>query len=43
MCIRDSASRGRLLSIVARLDSPPTRILEGDDLSPGEMRKLLLA
>ncbi|MBS6975244.1 MAG: ABC-F family ATP-binding cassette domain-containing protein [Eggerthellaceae bacterium] len=37
------AERGRLLSIVARLDSPPARILEGDDLSPGEVRKLLLA
>lgn len=41
--VLEPASRGRLLSIVARLDSPPTRILEGDDLSPGEMRKLLLA
>lgn len=41
--VLEPASRGRLLSIVARLDSPPARILEGDDLSPGEMRKLLLA
>lgn len=38
-----SAERGRLLSIVARLDSPPTRILDGDRLSPGEVRKLMLA
>lgn len=37
------AERGRLLSIVARLNSPPARILEGDDLSPGELRKLMLA
>ncbi|MEA5020236.1 MAG: ATP-binding cassette domain-containing protein [Gordonibacter sp.] len=38
-----STERGRLLSIVAGLNSPPARILEGDDLSPGELRKLLLA
>lgn len=38
-----SSDRGRLLSIVARLDSPPERILGGDELSPGEMRKLMLA
>lgn len=38
-----SAERGRLLSIVARLDSPPERLLGGDELSPGEMRKLMLA
>lgn len=37
------AERGRLLSIVARLDSPPSRILDGDRLSPGEVRKLMLA
>ncbi len=37
------AERGRLLSIAARLDSPPERILSGDDVSPGEARKLLLA
>ncbi|RDB62376.1 ABC transporter ATP-binding protein [Gordonibacter sp. 28C] len=39
----NSTDQGRLLSIVARLDSPPERILGGDELSPGEMRKLMLA
>lgn len=34
---------GRVLSIVARLNSPPSRILSGDELSPGELRKLMLA
>lgn len=38
-----SADRGRVLSIVARLNSEPERILEGGDVSPGEMRKLMLA
>lgn len=38
-----SQDRGRLLSIVARLNSPPERILSGADLSPGELRKLMLA
>lgn len=37
------AERGQLLSIVARLNSPPERILSGDELSPGELRKLMLA
>ena len=35
--------RGRVLSIVARLESPPSRVLDGEDLSPGEVRKLLIA
>ena len=35
--------RGRVLSIVAQLNSDPDRILDGDELSPGEMRKLMLA
>lgn len=35
--------RGRVLSIVAQLNSDPDRILEGDQMSPGEMRKLMLA
>ena len=35
--------RGRALSIVAQLNSEPERILEGDTISPGEMRKLMLA
>ena len=37
------ARRGRVLSIVAQLNSEPERILEGDVVSPGEMRKLMLA
>ncbi|WP_202616193.1 ATP-binding cassette domain-containing protein [Actinomyces sp. 432] len=35
--------RGRVLSIVARLNSSPERVLEGEEVSPGEMRKLMLA
>ena len=38
-----AASRGRALSIVAQLNSQPERLLEGDAVSPGEMRKLMLA
>ena len=38
-----SVQRGRVLSIVALLNSDPNRILEGDSISPGEMRKLMLA
>ena len=43
--IRDlpSAQRGQVLSIVAQLNSDPDCILEGDTVSPGEMRKLMLA
>lgn len=37
------ASRGRVLSIVAQLNSEPERILEGSEVSPGELRKLMLA
>ncbi len=37
------ARRGRLLSIVAQLDSSPERILAGDAASSGEVRKLMLA
>lgn len=36
-------ARGRALSIVAGLNSDPDRILDGNDLSPGELRKLMLA
>lgn len=39
----DQAQRGLVLSIVAKLNSDPDRILEGDDISPGELRKLLLS
>lgn len=35
--------RGHALSFIAQLNSEPDRILEGDDISPGEMRKLMLA
>lgn len=38
-----SNERGRVLSIVAQLNSEPKRLLEGDATSPGEMRKLMLA
>lgn len=38
-----SSERGRVLSIVAQLNSEPKRLLEGDATSPGEMRKLMLA
>lgn len=37
------AQRGRVLSIVAQLNSEPERVLEGVAMSPGEMRKLMLA
>jgi ATPase subunit of ABC transporter with duplicated ATPase domains len=35
--------RGQVLSLVARLNSDPDRILSGDALSPGELRKIMLA
>ncbi|MBQ9059047.1 MAG: ABC-F family ATP-binding cassette domain-containing protein [Atopobiaceae bacterium] len=34
---------GQVLSVVAQLNSEPERILQGDAISPGEMRKLMLA
>lgn len=39
----DEARRGRLLSFVAQLNSSAERILAGRDVSPGELRKLMLA
>ena len=39
----DRALIGKILSIVGRLNSAPERLLDGDDISPGELRKLLLA
>lgn len=39
----DQAQRGRVLALVAKLNSDPDRILEGNDMSPGELRKLLLS
>ena len=38
-----SVYRGQVLSIVAQLNSDPDCILEGDAVSPGEMRKLMLS
>ena len=38
-----ASRRGRVLSVVAQLNSDPNRMLEGDAVSPGEMRKLMLA
>lgn len=38
-----SQERGTILTAIARLNSDPERILAGDELSPGEFRKLLLA
>jgi len=40
---QDQETKGRILSIVARLNSDPDKLLDGDDLSPGELRKLMLA
>jgi ATPase subunit of ABC transporter with duplicated ATPase domains len=37
------AQKGQILSIVAQLNSDPARILSGESLSPGELRKLMLA
>lgn len=38
----DSRSRGRVLAVAAALNSDPDRLVEGDQTSPGEMRKLML-
>ena len=39
----DRTERGRVLSVIAQLNSEPERILESGEVSPGEMRKLMLA
>lgn len=39
----DAAHTGEVLSLVARLNSDPDQILDGKDVSPGEMRKVILA
>lgn len=39
----DPASRGAVLSVVARLGSTPDRLLDGETPSPGELRKLMIA
>jgi ATPase subunit of ABC transporter with duplicated ATPase domains len=39
----DPASRGLILSAVARLGSVPDRLLDGEMPSPGELRKLAIA
>ncbi|MDO5042183.1 MAG: ATP-binding cassette domain-containing protein [Slackia sp.] len=43
--VRDESpeTKGRILAIVARLNSDPDRILEGGRTSPGELRKLAIA
>lgn len=43
--VRDESPeiKGRILAIVARLNSSPDRILEGEQTSPGELRKLAIA
>ncbi len=38
-----SKAQGEILSIVGNLNSDPHRILDGEELSPGETKKLLLA
>lgn len=38
-----AAEKGRVLSVVAQLNSRPEAMLEGGELSPGELRKLVLA
>ena len=39
----NSKEQGEILSIVGNLNSDPRRILDGEELSPGEPKKLLLA
>lgn len=39
----DRTERGRVLSVIAQLNSEPERILESSEVSPGEMSKLMLA
>lgn len=39
----DQAERGRVLAIVGGLNSDPERLADGRDVSPGELKKLLLA
>ncbi len=38
-----TADRGRVLSVVAQLNSRPEAMLEGNEPSPGELRKLVVA
>lgn len=40
---RTPDQRGHILSVVAHLNSDPERLLDGSEVSPGELRKLLLA
>lgn len=39
----DEARKGRILSVVAQLNSDAERILSGENVSPGELRKLMVA
>ncbi|MDY4042166.1 MAG: ATP-binding cassette domain-containing protein [Collinsella sp.] len=43
VCALSDVERGRVLSTVAQLNSDPDRILAGKRVSPGELRKLMLA
>ena len=38
-----ASERGKALSIVAKLNSDPDCLLDGSDVSPGELRKLMIA
>lgn len=39
----DDADKGRVLSLVAGLNSDPDALREGPNISPGELKKLLIA
>lgn len=39
----DNADRGRVLSLVAGLNTDPDALCEGSNISPGELKKLLIA
>lgn len=39
----NAQDRGKVLSIIAQLNSDPDRVLQSEQLSPGELRKLMLA
>ena len=39
----DNAARGQVLSLVERLNTDAAQLVSGDDISPGELKKLLLA
>ncbi|MEC4183446.1 ATP-binding cassette domain-containing protein [Adlercreutzia sp. R21] len=39
----DRALRGRILSLVGSMNTDPDKLLDGHDISPGELRKIVLA